>query len=377
MKKNLIGIPAAIIKKDFETVKRQLVLIFFLLILFPLVLGYMYGIMYQNVLEQKIDLKTLEVLLFEDGSTTFAESFNFFLKSDMLSFISIKEFKSKAQLQNTLKSKPEAVGIIISGNKAEFLDEGKDSIGKSILLRNLSEFVSKTDEEMVILGKLSERYPLYRTYSDEISGISFVSELHLTGKRVLTTMEIFLLSVFIGFSFIASTDMLKEKENGLVLRALSTGISKMQLFSGNFISTFLLSFFMVIVYFLIALFLILRSSVSFQSFFPIIFIHAFFIASYQSLITGLFKTEKGGRALGIPLFIIFIYLGGSFYPVSESSPLWTVANFTPNFHLFKLYESVLLDTGLQGQAWRFAVLGISAAVLFLAGWASFMKKEVA
>jgi hypothetical protein len=71
-----------------------------------------------------------------------------------------------------------------------------------------------------------------------------------------------------------------------------------------------------------------------------------------------------------------MYMGGSFFPVSETSVLGIIANFTPNFHIFKIYETLVLGIGFGQQAWRFAVILSASAVLAFPGWLLFMKKEV-
>ena len=98
------------------------------------------------------------------------------------------------------------------------------------------------------------------------------------------------------------------------------------------------------------------------------------VSAFQSLLGGVCKNRKVELVISLLALFTMLYLGGAFFPV-EVMALERIAEFMPNFQLFKLYEGLVLGhPGLD--ATRLGILFAQSAVMALVGWFVFKKSEV-
>jgi hypothetical protein len=373
-----IKIYRAVFIKDTKVVWSQAI-ITIVLLLFPMVLGLIYGLMYQNVLDQNITWHPLSVYLYDEteGSSQYIIENAFHVEK--LPFVTLVRTESEESLRKALDEQTNRAGITIKrvGNATKWYwqNSGDQSLEKSLVYQSLKKVLKEYLWQSEVTNTLGEYSTDFRQELGSLSTGSLVKESVITESRILTTNEYYLISLFVAFGFLLSTEFLRDREQKLVARAFTAGVSRSTLYFSNFVSNFAIVLGLIFLYFTIVFGIILRPSIDILYFLFVAALQALAISSYQSLISGVFKTNKAGLGFGMPLLFVMLYLGGSFYPVNQSATLESIANATPNYQLFKLYESLVIGTPFH-EPWRIGVILGVCALLTTAGWIFFSKEEV-
>jgi ABC-type polysaccharide/polyol phosphate export permease len=373
-----VEIYRAVFIKDTKVLWSQAI-ITIVLLLFPMVLGLIYGLMYQNVLDQNITWHPLSVYLYDEteGSSRFIIENAF--HAEKLPFVTLVRTESEGSLRRALDEQTNRVGITIKrvGNATQWYwqNSGDQSLEKNLVYQSLTKVLKEYQWQSDVTNMLGEYSTGFRQELGSLSTSSLVKESAITESRILTTNEYYLISLFVAFGFLLSTEYLRDREQKLVARAFTAGVSKLTLYFSNFVSNFAIILGLIFLYFAIVFGIILRPSIDILHFLFVAALQALAISSYQSLISGVFKTNKAGLGFGMPLLFVMLYLGGSFYPVNQSATLESIANGTPNYQLFKLYESLVIGTPFH-EPWRIAVVLGVCALLTTTGWIFFSKEEV-
>jgi ABC-type multidrug transport system permease subunit len=132
---------------------------------------------------------------------------------------------------------------------------------------------------------------------------------------------------------------------------------------------------MCALYFLIIFGLVLRLNIAIFPLIAVILLQAFMITGIQSLISGFCRTEKTSNMVSIFVLMGFMFLGGGAMPIDSYGDVSALTNFAPNYHVLKLYETIVLDTPMSSMMWRVGIVLAISFVLALVGMLVFVKKE--
>ena len=162
----------------------------------------------------------------------------------------------------------------------------------------------------------------------------------------MTSRENMLTSSFTGVSlFLAFTltgIFLKSREKRVVGRLMSISLNKWQLYVGNTLSAFIISFGLTLIYFIISYRLILNLKLNFLALTLIIALHSIFLAAVHGFLISVFKTERSMRNITTPFIMMFMFLGGTIFPVDSFKGANNIAALTPNYLLKNIYENLVL-----------------------------------
>jgi len=219
-------------------------------------------------------------------------------------------------------------------------------------------------------GKIAE----FMELNAKTSATNFVTADKTEGKTKISSIALFLTSVFVAFAFFINTEFFQERDKNILKRVFASGASYKTVFFGNFLSIFSLTFFISGIYFLISYYFILKISPPVLDFLGAISLMSLMIASFHSFIIGLFSTERTMKVFFGVIFFAFVILGGSFYPADSFSITAKVAAFTPNFNIQKILESLITGTNLASEGIRIITLLIICAVLTITGMIMFEKR---
>jgi len=384
-----------ILKKDIRVFTSSFAQNIFMLLIFPLIIGLLYGMMYENILENKLELNTLKVFVLNEDKGIAGQALKNIMDSEALYFVEKIEVTTEEELQANINKNKNAMGIFLPSNLSDNLfigqketfnvmDKGNISIEKSIFNSILKEFTNNLNTNFLagkiisentinkqdIDGKIAE----FMELNAKTSATNFVTADKTEGKTKISSIALFLTSVFVAFAFFINTEFFQERDKNILKRVFASGASYKTVFFGNFLSIFSLTFFISGIYFLISYYFILKISPPVLDFLGAISLMSLMIASFHSFIIGLFSTERTMKVFFGVIFFAFVILGGSFYPADSFSITAKVAAFTPNFNIQKILESLITGTNLASEGIRIITLLIICAVLTITGMIMFEKR---
>ncbi len=375
-----------IVRKDLKVLRGDSPIFVILLILFPLALSFFYSLMYQNIMDQNIELKGLTLYISIDqekpSSHLSMEAWAQMVGYGSFPFLEVVPLSAPEGLEDLLKEE-NRVGLVVSGEQLRWVNHGNDTLEKEMVLRYLSEAVREANLSIMLQSQIAslsgpehtELYNAYIKHSQEIDQTSFVQELPQMEIRALSSREYFMISVFVSFSLFFSTGIVLQREKKLVRRAFATGLSKRILFSGNALTTFSLGFLMMSAYFLLTFYGILQLKVPLFPLLLVVAMQATMITGFHSMLMGLCKTDKSSTLISVFVLMIFLLLGGGNFPADTFPAGETLANVIPNYNVSKLYEALILEIPLMNLLGRFGLVLSVSAVMGMIGWFAFMKKE--
>mgnify|MGYP003809613701 CR=1 FL=1 len=371
-----------IVKKDLKVFSSDLLVFFLLTLVFPLCLGFFYGLMYQNILDQEVNMSPLTIYHYSAASDPAFQAISHTFDTEAFSFVQAIEVESHEEFQQ-LTAKEGVVGIIFNDSTITWVNKGNQSLEKRTVqnyLQNTVREINLTNQKQNLANERFENFNPSQgssVYQDimRIQQTSFIQKTPAPVIHSLSSMAFFILSTFVAFSLFITTNSLQEREKRLFLRTFATGVSRITLYMANAFSNFMISFLLCLVYFLVVFFILLNNPVSLVQLLLMVSLHAFFISSFRAMITGCCRTDKGGTTLSIFFLMFMLFAGGASFPIESFGEVSVLTNLAPNYNLFKLYENLALNQAYTGLQWRIAVVMIPSMIMLLAGLAVFLKRE--
>lgn len=377
------------VKKDILVFKSEFFQYFMLFVLFPICLGFFYGVMYQNILEQKIVFNNLTIYRVSDGSEEMLSGIFDALESDGFSFVKIEDVGTEEEMVQKLKS-DNSIGLTVYFDHStdgsinlKWLDRGSDSLEKGVVQQFITQAVREANMSINVQNQLSSlsasqleaRYPGFSEKMAALNSGYFVEKVETEPIKALSSTELFLISIFISFSVFFTTGMVKQREKKQVQRAFASGVNRTMLYLSNSVSIFIISTFMSALYFLIVFGFVLRIQVAILPLIGVILLQGLMITGVQSLISGFCKTERTSIMVSMFVLFGFMFLGGGAVPIDSYGDASSLTNFAPNYHVFKLYEAIVLDNPMNTMLWRAGVVVLIAVGMIALGMLVFVKKE--
>lgn len=201
--------------------------------------------------------------------------------------------------------------------------------------------------------------------------------IELEPEPKMTSRENMLTSSFTGVSlFLAFTltgIFLKSLEKRVVSRLMSISLNKWQLYVGNTLSAFIISFGLTLVYFIISYRLILNLKLNFLALILVIALHSAFLAAVHGFLISIFQTERSMRNITTPFIMMFMFLGGTIFPVDSFKGANNLAAFTPNYLLKNIYENLVLARPTVSH--EVVILTVISLALLIGGGVLFSLRE--
>lgn len=382
MKNKSFGHFITIVKKDLKVFSKDLLVYCLLTLVFPLCLGFFYGLMYQNIMEQEVKLSPLTLYHYSTTDDQARESLLQIFNTDAFSFVELVKTDSFESFE-TLTADEGTAGIIFEESKITWINKGKDSIEKSTVqtfLQNAIKEINIADQQQNLVKTLSEAVDdkqenaLYQNMM-QVNQSAYIQKTPALEIKSLSPMAFFMLSTFIAFSLFITTNSLQEREKKLFLRSFATGPSRLTLYFSNTFSNFIISFMMCLAYFIVVFFLLLKMPVALGQLLFVVSLQALFISGFRSMITGFCRTDKGGTTLSIFMLMFMLFAGGASFPIESFGDPTLLTNLAPNYNLFKLYESMALNQAYTNFQWRVMTVVILSLVMLFAGLVVFLKRE--
>lgn len=204
-----------------------------------------------------------------------------------------------------------------------------------------------------------------------VNNIDSVREL--SSKSIMLTSAYTALSLFIAINF--SSYFLRERGNHVVRRLDAVNLSKETIYLGEVLSSFLISLFMISLYYFIAYYLILKIEINLINLFIAIILNSIFICSFNGLIIGIFRTERGVKTIIMPIVFLMMFLGGSFFPVDSIKNAAKFAKLTPNYNMQKIYSNILAGNTFDSFSHIAFKMLVISLIFMVIGYFSFSLKE--
>jgi len=381
----------AIIRKDIKVFMDDFLPFLLLLVIFPICLGFFYGIMYQNIIEQTIEFKELKLYVMNEASESEMAGFLKPLESDAFPFLELQSVETEKEMADRLQEENTA-GLVVTAlsdpeSKSRYMisyrNRGGETIEKQMVQRFLSQAVADTNLSITIQRELSnigqgeedENIEALQRKISRIQAGEYVEQRPVEETKALSSMQIYMISVFISFSLFFSTGIVLQREKKLVMRAYASGANRFTLFFGNAVSTFLIGFVMCCFYYTIVFGFILNLKVPVVPLLSVMALQGIMIAGFQTMLMGLCRTDKSSILISIFVLMIFLFAGGGAYPTDTVAGADTISNMIPNYNLFKLYEALILKNPLNDMMWRGLFVALISFAMAGIGLVVFLKKE--
>lgn len=365
------------IKKDFRYFKSSLVYFIFCFMIAPIVLGFLYGALYEKMLTPDIEINPIEIFMAETEEDIYMPAVKQLLNAKELDFINIENVLPN-EIEKMAKKNRKSLGIKEEEKTIQILNYGPSSTEKNIVNNLVLPLITTLSHVNVEMMTGEERTKFIQNYL-LLAVKDFTKMEEVVVHKKLTPYQLMLVGVYLGMSFfIAVTfaaNFLKERENAVIRRLFSFDITERSIYINTVLAVFIISLLLITSYSFIAYGILLKMKLPLIKMLITNFIHAGFMASLYGVFIGLFRSEHVFKNSITPIIMVIMILGGSFFPIDMFQNLAKFVHLMPNYNLLKLYEGVLLGTSLEQLAYPASFLIGAMVILIMAGMFKFSMRE--
>lgn len=365
------------INKELKYFKSSLVSFLFFFVIAPIVLGLLYGALYERMLTPDIEINPIKIFITEAEGDIYLPLVRQLLATQELDFIDLEKVPPN-EIKRMTRTNSSSLGIKEEEKTVQILNYGPGSPEKSIV-KNLVFPLITTLSYLDVQNMTSEqRTELIQQYL-LLSNKDFTTIEEVAVVQKLTSYQLMVVSVYIAMSFFITvtfvTNFLREKESAVLCRLFSIDITKKSIYINTVLAVFIISLMLVTIHSFIAYHILLKTKFSFLEMFILNIFHAGFLAGLYGACIGLFGSEFFFKTIIISLLSIIMFLGGSFYPIDTNPNLANFVHLMPNYNLLKLYEGIFLDFSLEELIYPLSFMFGATVVLFLVGMYKFLVRE--
>lgn len=364
-------------KKDFRYFRASIVYFIFSFMIAPIVLGLLYGALYQKMVSPDIELDPINIYIEESIDDIYMPVVKQLLNNNYLDFINTQNVLDN-ELENKLKENDKSLGIKEENKVIKIINYGPNSTEKNIVTSLISPVINAISHKNIEkmndkeLNKVVEEYLQLKTKD-------FTELNEIDTNRKFNSYQLMVVGVFTAMSFFIAvtfaSNFLKEREDSVLRRLFSFDITEKSIYFNTTVSVFIISLLLIISYSFIAYRLVLKMEFSIIKMIIMNIIQAGFIASLYGLFIGLFRKEKIFKNLITPIIMVIMVLGGSYFPVDMFKNLAKFTKYMPNYNLLKIYENVLLGQSIKELTYPISFLLGATVLLIITGMAKFLVKE--
>lgn len=348
-------------------------------VLAPLLIGFGYGILYEKMLDPNFELSPVTVILDDENPQPLVTLSRLYLETGRQAHARLQlKHIDEAELNDYLSAEKTSLYIEQKGSELLVHDGQNTSLEKTLIVNGLKNLMANMPSESIQTAtevelkallnnqlNLMDKTGIFMTNADQRPTLSSMARM-LTS--VMTSM-----SLFIAFAF--TTRYLLERESKMTARLLVANMSANQIFALELLSTFLLGFILLSIQSLIQFGLLLSEPAQLPKILLLNGFQSAVLTGLFSTFIGLFDSEKKFKSTITPLLMAVMLLGGGFFPIEPSGIVGLLAQLTPTFNLYKIYEAAQLNLPVTEVAMPYLTLICWTVALLLVGKMTFKIKE--
>lgn len=297
--------------KELKYIKSSIGYFVFCFIVAPIIIGLLFGTLYEKMMDKSISLKNIDVYTIIQKDDNYTEGINSMLSLKELPFINSIAKEEETFIEN-LENKKDGIFIKETDNKVKIINYGKDSMEKSIVKNLVTELVNVLQEKDISNMSFEER-KIFLSEFIEVSSKDFTETVEIETDKKLSSYETMIVNLFVAMSlFIAVTfasQFIKDRENSTLTRLISMNVDRKSIFLNNVAAVFIISFGITFIYMIISCMLILRMDISPINMIIPCVIHGGFIAGLYGISIGIFKREHTYKNIITPILMIIMFMG--------------------------------------------------------------------
>lgn len=365
------------VTKDFRYFKSSLVFFISCFIIVPIILGFLYGALYEKMLTPDLKINSIEIFISEAPEDIYMPAVKQLLSAKELEFVKIVNILPH-EMEHMVKKNKKSLGIKEEEKIIQLIDYGPSSTEKNIVHNLVQPILITLSKINVEVMTREERTKLIQDYLLlTVKDFTIVEEVGVHKK--LTSYQLMMVSVYVAMSFFIAvafaTNFLKERENAVIRRLFSFDITEGSIYLNTVLAVFIISLLLVTSYSYIAYGIVLKMKLPFIKILITNLIHAGFMAALYGAFIGLFRSERFFKNFITPFIMLVMILGGSFFPIDMFRNLAKFVHLMPNYNLFQLYKGVLLGTPVEQLAYPVSFLLGTMVILIMVGMIKFSVKE--
>lgn len=348
-------------------------------VLAPLLIGFGYGILYEKMLDPNFELSPVTVVLDDENPQSLITLSRLYLETGRQAHANLQlKHIEEAQLSDYLNSERGNIYIEQKGTELLIHEGQNTSLEKTLIVNGLKNLMDNMPLESIQNASETELKALLDTQLNlmDNTGIYMTNadlQPSLGSKARMLTSVMTSMSLFIAFAF--TTRYLLERESKMTARLLVANMSASQIFALELLSTFLLGFVLLSIQSLIQFGLLLSDPGQLPKILLLNVFQSAVLTGLFAAFIGLFDSEKKFKSIITPLLMVVMLLGGGFFPIEPSGVIGLLAQLTPTFNLYKIYEAAQLSLPLTKVAMPYLTLIGWTAAMLLIGKMTFKIKE--
>lgn len=373
----------------------------FVFLIAPFIFSFMYGTIYKNILNPNRTIDKFTVAYIDmDNSEESKPLEQIFNGHKLNRIVSLKKLPDSKNINDELLQGTYTSAIIIPKNFSENIEANKQasievlqspssgvngeiiydivkaycsyvnmnrSVYSVILENSRDEDLTKKIFNNMLPIIQSDLNKTYLTYT------SFPKAKLLDSKQQFASSMLVMFSLFIVLN--QAISILKERQEGTLIRIYSTATSKLSFYFGRLMATFSISIIQILCFLAVSSLFIGVNFGNYLRLIPVIIIHGIIIAAITSVLISLFKnTTLISVVFGFIVSIMSI-LSGSFFP-SDYYPgfMRNISHFTINYWINNLYTSNMLGDNFSSMLYIIVAMLIISTLAILLG-AVKLKRE--
>lgn len=368
------------IRKNLISFIRQNKVIFVLFVICPMIAAYVYGVMQQDAFSGKGTFEPIKVEFRYDKTSQEGKSLEAMLNTkEVKKFINSnaeEDIKCRVIIDNSFKDiKIEKVtGSDSALDMVQgFMKTFTENINQyNSIYKNINSTSLNDEEKKVLTSKIVGKL-------QEIQKVPSVKEKIIEGYKSVGSREYYTISMFSFSSVMIMLTLVKlfykEKRIGILRRSFSTPNKKINYLAGYLSSSFIIVFFINIVYVMVNKVLGIAFTTSIVWILAAVLFQSLLQVSVIGLIIAFVKSEKVSNSIITVITALPLMIGGVFYSVdmTDAGVLKVISNFSPNSLILNSYKSLATIEGSYG-ALNQIMLMLLVAVIFLV--VSFVKVNI-
>lgn len=380
----------------------QIKLYILMFLIIPLIMSYIYGIIYKKMADPNRTLPSFSVMYINnDGDELSKPLEEVFNNKKISSIVHLQKFSKTIDVDSKLIDGTYSAAIIIPKNFSSNIEKGKNvsievikapsaGVNGDFIDSIVTSYTKNLNVNSAVYSVLINTtkdagvtQQIYNSILPQIMGIlnkNYIQYDNLSTTKKISSSQDFAANMLIMFSLFismsAASTVVLERENGTLNRIAATSTSKLSYCLGRLLGTFTVSIIQITVF---AVASSLISGVDWGNkllFILTILLHSLIIAALTSLIIGLFKDQKKMNVFASIILIIMSMLSGAMTPSDYIVGSYkTLSHFSINYWIKSSYTNIMLGDSFSSISINFAMLLLISIIFIIIGNLSFKYSE--
>lgn len=373
----------------------------FVFLIAPFIFSFMYGTIYKNILSPNRTIDKFTVAYIDMDNSEESKPLEQIFNGDKLNrIVSLKKLPDSKNINDELLQGTYTSAVIVPKNFSQSIKDNKQAsievlqspsagVNGEIIYDIVKAYCSYVNMNRsvysVILENSKDENLTKKIFNSMLPIIqsdlnkTYLTYTSLPKAKLLDSKQQFASSMLVMFSlFIVlnqAISILKEREEGTLIRIYSTATSKLSFYFGRLMATFSISIIQILCFLAVSSLLIGVNFGDYLRLIPVIIIHGIIIAAITSVLISLFKnTTLISVVFGFIVSIMSI-LSGSFFPADYYPGFMrSISHFTINYWINNLYTSNMLGDNFSSMLYIIIAMSIISTLAILLG-AVKLKRE--